>query len=98
MCLYLNCFTPQTPNSGLTRLIFPSSMTAYKNHDFDPVLLTPGDSLVFRAFEQTGGCGHIDYCPDKFCLQSLRNSGNRKHLGKYEESNLINTHNCRINI
>ena len=46
----------------------PSSVTAYRNHDFDPILISGGDSLVFRAFEVTGGCGDINHCPDKFCL------------------------------
>ena len=45
-------------------------MTAYRNHDFDPILMSEGDKLVFRAFESTGGCGDINHCPDKFCSQT----------------------------
>ena len=48
-------------------------MTAYRNHDFDPVLMSGGDKLVFRAFEETGGCGDINHCPDKFCLEASQN-------------------------
>ena len=49
-------------------------MTAYKNHDFDPILMTGGDSLIFRAFEVTGGCGDLNQCPDKFCESPLKNN------------------------
>lgn len=48
-------------------------MTAYRNHDFDPILMSGGDKLVFRAFEVTGGCGDINHCPDKFCLSASQN-------------------------
>jgi hypothetical protein len=61
-------------------------VTAYKNHDFDPVLLSGGDSLIFRAFEQTGGCGDLNHCPDKFCMPSSRNKNIRRPLGKYKEN------------
>jgi len=49
-------------------------MTAYKNHDFDPILMSGGDSLIFRAFEVTGGCGDLYHCPDKFCESPLQNN------------------------
>ena len=47
-------------------------MTAYRNHDFDPILMCGGDKLVFRAFEVTGGCGDINHCPDKFCFAAAQ--------------------------
>ena len=49
-------------------------MTAYKNHDFDPILMSGGDSLIFRAFEVTGGCGDLNQCPDKFCESPLQSN------------------------
>lgn len=76
-------FFSKTPNSGVTRLDPPLSVTAYKNHDFDPVLISGGDSLVFRAGEITGGCGDRDHCPDKFCSSPSSGLLKRKSLGMY---------------
>ena len=80
---YFCSFSSKTPNAGVTRLDPPISVTAYKNHDFDPVLISGGDSLVFRAGEVTGGCGDRDHCPDKFCSSPSSGLLKGKSLGMY---------------
>jgi len=57
----------KTEESGLTYYDHKGSLSAYKTHVRDPIIWQESTQLIWRCGEQTGGCGDMSHCPDRFC-------------------------------
>jgi hypothetical protein len=65
---YFNEGVFKTGQAGLTyKDNKAGKMSAYKNHDRDPILFNDGLRLVFRNSEVTAGCGSMEQAPNQWC-------------------------------
>ena len=68
----------KTSQAGLTYFNRSAyTLAAYKTHIQDPVLWRDGMRLRFRNCEDTGGCGDVNHCPNKFCSAAASESSSR---------------------